>query len=194
MPVFRLWESKNKAMPDAVYVDGVAFFINPSFRNVLRILSMLDDAEIDVYIKFELLAKWFFIDKTPPAPLDAYKAFMGANKVEYYDPVGAEESEDQEKTWDHDFDADEIYASFLQQYGIDLFDADMHWYKFLTLLKGLTEDTPFVSKVRLRKLDLSHYKGKDLHKMTRLKESVQLPIKYTAEEIAEMEEFKEMWG
>ena len=30
-----------------------------------------------------------------------------------------------------------IYVVFLEQYGIDLIDAHLHWYKFLALLHGL---------------------------------------------------------
>ena len=38
---------------------------------------------------------------------------------------------------DYDKDAPYIYAAFLEQYGIDLIDARLHWYKFLALLHGL---------------------------------------------------------
>ena len=38
---------------------------------------------------------------------------------------------------DYDKDAPYIYAAFLEQYGIDLVDTRLHWYKFLSLLHGL---------------------------------------------------------
>ncbi len=43
---------------------------------------------------------------------------------------------------DYDLDADLIYAAFLGQYGIDLIDIpELHWHKFLALLKGVNEQT-----------------------------------------------------
>ena len=38
---------------------------------------------------------------------------------------------------DYDKDSPYIYAAFLEQYGIDLVDTRLHWYKFLALLHGL---------------------------------------------------------
>ena len=41
---------------------------------------------------------------------------------------------------DYEIDADYIYSAFLGQYGIDLIDIEeLHWHKFLALLKGLRE-------------------------------------------------------
>ena len=42
-----------------------------------------------------------------------------------------------EKATDYTVDADYIYAAFMELYGIDLIESDMHWYKFLALFKGL---------------------------------------------------------
>lgn len=43
---------------------------------------------------------------------------------------------------DYELDADLIYAAFLGQYGIDLIDVkELHWHKFLALLKGLNDST-----------------------------------------------------
>lgn len=43
---------------------------------------------------------------------------------------------------DYELDAELIYAAFLGQYGIDLTEVEeLHWHKFLALLKGLNEST-----------------------------------------------------
>ena len=47
-----------------------------------------------------------------------------------------------------------IYAAFLQQYGIDLADSELHWHKFRALLDGLTEDTQLVKVMRYRSVKL----------------------------------------
>lgn len=61
---------------------------------------------------------------------------------------------------DMDLDADEMYitASFLSDYKIEFEETDMHWWKFCTLLQGLT-DQCILNRVRdLRNYDLSFIK------------------------------------
>lgn len=52
--------------------------------------------------------------------------------------------------YDYEFDADYIYSAFIQQYGIDLERANLHWWKFLALFSGLTDDTLFMKVVGYR--------------------------------------------
>ena len=42
-----------------------------------------------------------------------------------------------DKAVDYTIDADYIYAAFMEMYGIDLVDTNLHWYKLLALFKGL---------------------------------------------------------
>lgn len=42
---------------------------------------------------------------------------------------------------DYQEDGEFIYASFLQAYGIDLLETNMHWHKFKALVIGLPKDT-----------------------------------------------------
>lgn len=42
---------------------------------------------------------------------------------------------------DYEIDSDYIYAAFMSQYGIDLCEIEeLHWHKFLALLKGLKDE------------------------------------------------------
>lgn len=45
------------------------------------------------------------------------------------------------KPFDFKEDAELIYAGFIQQYGIDLQEIDMHWWKFMILLENLGAET-----------------------------------------------------
>lgn len=49
-------------------------------------------------------------------------------------------------------DAEAIYSSFWQCYGIDLLgkDKDLHWWAFSCLLSGLSEDTKLMQIVSIR--------------------------------------------
>lgn len=115
------------------------------------------------------------------------------NHVEYDlagNPMKTTASDDtkQRVPYDIRYDGDYIYASFLQAYGIDLFDAQgkLHWRKFNALLSGLPEGTKLMEVIKIRKWkpqkgDSSEYK----EEMRRLQKDYALPN----EVIEEDEEF-----
>lgn len=116
------------------------------------------------------------------------------NRVEYDlagNPMKTTASDDtkQRAPYDIRYDGDYIYSSFLQAYGIDLFDAqgELHWRKFNALLSGLPEGTKFMEVVKIRKWkpqkgDSAEYK----EEMRRLQKDYALP-----NEIIEEEEYEE---
>jgi hypothetical protein len=63
--------------------------------------------------------------------------------------------------YDFDFDDGYIYSAFLDQYGIDLQDADLHWWKFKALFKSLKEDNEIVKIMGYRSMDLTKIKDKE---------------------------------
>lgn len=96
---------------------------------------------------------------------------------------------------DMDFEADEQYikASFLSDYRIDLDAAEtegMHWWKFSTLLQGLT-DKCVLNRVR----DLRNYDTASIHdpaarqRVIRAQRELALPSRATAEEQSIADEF-----
>lgn len=91
--------------------------------------------------------------------------------------------------YDIRYDGDYIYSSFLQAYGIDLFDVQgkLHWKKFNALLSGLPEGTKLMEVIKIRKWkpqkgDSAEYK----EEMRRLQKDYALP-----NEIIEEEEYEE---
>ena len=57
--------------------------------------------------------------------------------------------------FDFEEDADLIYAGFMQQYGIDLQESDMHWWKFMILLENLGADTRLSRIMEYRTIDIA---------------------------------------
>ena len=116
------------------------------------------------------------------------------NHVEYDlagNPMKTSASDDtkQKAPYDIRYDGDYIYSSFLQAYGIDLFDVQgkLHWRKFNALLSGLPEGTKLMEVIKIRKWkpqkgDSSEYK----EEMRRLQKDYALP-----NEIIEEEEYEE---
>ncbi len=81
-----------------------------------------------------------------------------------------------EKLVDYAIDADAIYSSFAQVYGIRLTNVTMHWYEFRALFANLPEDCSIGRLIHIRSMkdsDVPKEKRQDLHK---LKESVALPV------------------
>lgn len=116
------------------------------------------------------------------------------NHVEYDlagNPMKTTASDDtkQKAPYDIRYDGDYIYSSFLQAYGIDLFDVQgkLHWRKFNALLSGLPEGTKLMEVIKIRKWkpqkgDSAEYK----EEMRRLQKDYALP-----NEIIEEEEYEE---
>lgn len=116
------------------------------------------------------------------------------NHVEYDlagNPMKTTASDDtkQRAPYDIRYDGDYIYSSFLQAYGIDLFDVQgkLHWKKFNALLSGLPEGTKFMEVVKIRKWkaqkgDSAEYK----EEMRRLQKDYALP-----NDVIEEEEYEE---
>lgn len=98
----------------------------------------------------------------------------------------------QRAPYDIRYDGDYIYSSFLQAYGIDLFDVQgkLHWRKFNALLSGLPEGTKLMEVIKIRKWkpqkgDSSEYK----EEMRRLQKDYALPNEIIEEEEEYEEEF-----
>lgn len=119
------------------------------------------------------------------------------NHVEYDlagNPMKTTASDDtkQRAPYDIRYDGDYIYSSFLQAYGIDLFDVqgELHWRKFNALLSGLPEGTKLMEVIKIRKWkpqkgDSSEYK----EEMRRLQKDYALPNDVIEEDEEYEEEF-----
>ena len=146
---FSLSRPNRKVLPDTVQTaSGSVFSIAPGFRNILRILRMLDDPEILASHKPALLQKWFYTDDAPDDAMTPFYDFL----------TGGEKSDGRaEKT-----------------YGIDLLKTDLHWYQFRMLLTGcIGGENALARKLRLRNLDTSKYENRA--ELEQAKSAVQIP-------------------
>ena len=197
MNSFSLSKKIEKTFPETLTVDGRVFAINPGFRVHLKIIRLLEDDSVFDLHKIGLIARWFFVDEYPPDVLGALNMFFSQSHSRSANRSTEECTRDVDSGVDfcYEFDADVIYTSFLQAYQIDLLRVPfLHWYDFQLRLVGLPSDSPFRLRLKLRGLDLSHYKGQELMEMSAAKDAVQLPEKLTYEEQQDVTEFEDMWG
>lgn len=169
--------------PTKVEVDGVIIPINTNYKVALRCLEVADDPTISNQER-ALGIICLLTNDIPKVDLDKL-----LKKLQLYLQCGKTEVHPQGKK-DMDFKQDEqyIYSSFIFDYGIDLDKADIHWWKFIDLLNGLSSDC-ILSRIRdIRTMDVSIYKDPKTRERI-LKARQQVALK---EKIIQTKEEKEM--
>lgn len=137
-----------KRLPYTVIVDGKRYKLRPYFDRVLYAMDVMrgtGTARQKLDAACYLLIKNRRIHDKPKVLSAALDVLLG--------PGGS----DSKKHFDFEQDAEYIFASFLQAYGIDLFerlDLDgqkpLHWCEFMALFKALPEDTRMSQIISIR--------------------------------------------
>lgn len=158
-------------LTETVEIDGKTYKLNLSFDNVLRLIDMLNDKQLDDITQIET-GLYMLLGVDIDYPIDKkeeifYQIFYETigKEIEENIPVDLEGNpmpqQKEEKIYSIKQDAPYIYASFYQDYGIDLFESQgkLHWEKFKALLAGLRPDTKFKEIVNIRTMELPIGKG-----------------------------------
>lgn len=142
--------------PESILVKNKEYFVNTDFRVWIEISNILSDTKLSDRDKILCLLMKGYKDKIPPDiddAVDGLLIFMSIGKV-------TEKTEKSNPVMSFSEDEGVIYASFLQQYGIDLFKEELHWWKFIKLLGALDEKTSFMRIVGYRSIRLDNIKDK----------------------------------
>jgi hypothetical protein len=146
---------------------------------------MLKDEGISEFRKITAALEMFLYDywKTEGLPFDEqYELFKDILR-EFLnidmDAQGDPGQPPKKKEYDFNVDAERIYASFLMDYNIDLHQerGKMHWKKFIALLSGLSEKTPFMQVVNIRTMDIpkeTKHNQKERQKIIKLQDKYSL--------------------
>lgn len=159
-------------LEDTIEIDDITYQVDMSFDNILRLYDMLNDKELDdvtqILVGIEmLLGVCFLCDFQTQYEIfeKVFKGFISKGAEENL-PVDIEGNpmpitEKDKNPFSIKEDAEYIYASFYQDYGIDLFEQQgkLHWEKFKALLGGLRKDTKFKEVVEIRTMELPTGKG-----------------------------------
>ncbi len=172
-----LSRTPGKVLPETVSAGGAEYPIRADFRTVLKIFRLLDDPEIADRHKGAMLLNLFYPGDKPEHGMDLFFEFIR---------IEARQSDPEAAKIDYEYDADAIYASFLQQYRVDLLDSAtrLHWYAFCALLDGLGEGTPLRERLYLRKIDTRKLKGKAKRSAEIAKKNAQPPVRTSRKEKA----------
>lgn len=175
-------------LTDTVEINGETYDLDLSFDNVLRLIDMLSDEGLHDAVQIELGLQMLLgveldcdIYEKEKIFHELFNSTIG-KEVEENQPVDIAGNpmpqEQQERVYSLKQDAEYIYASFMSDYGIDLFEQQgkLHWFKFRALLAGLTEGSKFSRVIDIRISELPTGKGtsKQREQMLKLKKIYKL--------------------
>lgn len=188
----------NKELVESIEINGKIYRVDMSFDNILNLTEMLGDKDLSDEVQILLGIEMLFDDPLE-MPIEeqafvfneAYHALIGKSAEEdlEYDllgnPMPQQNEEEFEQLYDLQQDAEYIYASFMQDYGIDLIEQQgiLHWYKFKALLTGLSDNTKFKKVIEIRQMPVPTGKGssKQRAEVEKLKKAYALKNKAVSE-------------
>lgn len=179
------------AYPLKAKINGKLYPINTDYKTALKCLEIMEDEEIsDLERTYAVIYKLFSIipeDEDMKAFVDKTVLYLGCGETQ-------QEQRAKERDIDIIHDMKYIIPSFRSTYGIDIMSEDMHWYEFINLISGFTDDS-VMSRVReIRNYDLSEVKdAKQRRKIIEAKKNVELPIKLTQEQREALDEFESLF-
>ncbi|EJE1188393.1 TPA_asm: hypothetical protein GIN88_08120 [Listeria monocytogenes] len=190
---------------DIYEYKGKEYKLDLAFDNVLRVIDLTEDNSLSDVFRANLAIDVLFADDMPwprSSEEDEYANIEEKSLVlidiftNYivkenddgllYDidgnkmPNATNNNDEAEEIASYSLtqDADYIYASFLQDYNIDLLDSrgKMHWYKFRALLESLRDDTTIKTIIGIRQAELPSGKGteKERNELIKLKNRYKL--------------------
>lgn len=174
-----LWYSKP---PETVEIDGRMIPVNSDFRIWISISEIMSDRTIDENDKFiRALILCYGKDRIPKNIPEAIKQMVEFFQAESYEVRASTNGSGQ--IFSYKYDAEYIYSAFMAQYGIDLTEEMLHWWKFKAMFKALGDDTKFSKIVGYRGINTAEIKDKKLKKRyNELKRLYALPDMRTEEE------------
>ncbi len=156
-------------LPDSVFCDGKRYAVDTDFRKWIGFFEAMGKRDIAGMLKV--------YRELPPSLEAAVRLGLGfANGAALPYGGGGKRA-----VLDYEIDAALIYAAFMEKYGIDLCEADLHWYKFCALLGGLDEKCRISEIMAIRALDAGKIPDKEKRKKAReLQRIYALPDRRTA--------------
>lgn len=179
-------------LPKYIEVNNKKYTLDTSYKTAIKCFEIIDDKNISDFERS--LAITFLL--IGDIPTEYYEEVQ--NLLILYLQCGKSEKEIErlkrihktQKDMDYTLDESYITASFMSDYQIDLTEKDIHWWKFISLLEGLSPEC-ILNRIRdIRTCDLSQYDSKTKSQILKLREQIALPIEQTAEEQFMLDEFE----
>lgn len=135
----KLYES----LPDSVTVNGKRYKLYLDFKNVLRMLEIIGQDDLTPAAR-DWYALRCVLKKNPPRK---YQDLLAAVMRLLF---GTNKKTDGERLTSFEQDADLIRAAFWQEYGINLYRDDLHWFEFQALVQNLPSGNRYTDVIGIR--------------------------------------------
>lgn len=157
----------------SIRIGDIDYPIRVDFRTWIKVESILKDSDIPNQFKLSMiitLCDLFYgdvdiVSEETDAIYDGIFSFWRMFK-----PMNPKARRSNDIAYRYDVDFDLIAAAFMQQYNINLFTQDLHWFVFKSLFDGLSENTMFRKIVGYRTVDLSKVPKEQKKEYSELKE------------------------
>ncbi|MDS0525005.1 bacteriophage Gp15 family protein [Clostridium sp. SHJSY1] len=149
-------------LPEEVTIDGVDYKINSDFRTSMLFEMMMQDSEIDESDRLIKTIELYYhiIPENIEQAIEKALWFYRCGK-NIQNGNGSSNGKS-EQIYSFEYDDDYIYSAFLNQYGLDLQDAEnLHWWKFKAMFKSLKEDNEIVKIMGYRAMTISNDMSKE---------------------------------
>lgn len=170
-------------LPTRIIADDLEIPVSADFRSWIKADLIMKDRQIPKEAKLPVICQYIGLDLSR---LDVTIPDLWAGIFKFYmceqEPRGEVANDSRATAYRFDCDWWLIYAAFIQQYGINLLTADLHWFEFRALLDGLTEQTQFIKVVQARLRDTSRLKGEEKAQAEKLKRYWKVPDDSAQEE------------
>lgn len=174
----------NKGLPNVIVINGKPFSIFTDFRLWMRFEISITHAS-----KEEPIDIGYLFMNERPIMCDVSDLYQFSRPEQVLPRQIGHESD--AIVLDFEIDSDLIYAAFKGQYNIDLVDIDeLHWWKFLALLRGLNESTVLHQVMQYRVYEPNTDKKSDPYQ--RLRDMWEIE-RITPEEQAEIDAINKMF-
>lgn len=173
-------------LPSKVEIEGNDYAINTDFRyGILFELLMQDDDLLDDEKMYNAINLYYpSIPNNLSLAVEKMLWFYKCGKEsEIKESSNSSNQEPKGEIYSFEYDDDYIYAAFLEQYGVDLQDDNLHWWKFRALFKSLNENV-MISKImsyRSMRID-NNMSDSEKSYYRKMKEIYKLPDGRTREE------------
>lgn len=165
------------SLPHTVMVDGAEYPINTDFRVSIQFEQMMFSRGLNETEALYQAMRLYY----PSFPPDIPKAL---EQIFWFYQCGKEENRvlrggtaSRSRVYSFEYDAEYIYAAFLDQYGIDLQDTDLHWWKFQALFHALKEDNQIVKIMGYRAIQITNKMSKEQKEFYRsMKKQYAIPM------------------
>ncbi len=165
----------NDLLPETYEYNEEEIEIDLSFDNILDIFDVLGMKELPELYRAELCLVLLFgedvinSEDTIKIYNEVFDLFLGtdSNKPIKYDLAGNPmPAKKVEPLIDLDQDAEYLYSSFIQAYGINLIQEQgkLHWFEFKALLNGLPENTIIKQIIHIRSYKPEEHDSDDYKK------------------------------